>query len=276
MTYYLVWILVASLYAPVIFKLYHSRWIASDYTHAYFILPVFFFLVWRKRTTLKELALTVKPANNLLGLFIFLSGIYLFIFGWRYNYIFLATLSLSPVLYGLINYFYGLKIAKALSFPIFYLILLAPLPIGIIDSITLPMRYGITIATDIVLKSLDYPIAREGLLLSVGNVDLFMGQPCSGFRSLITMFSLGIVYVYISKVSLPNKFVLIASLIPLSLLGNLMRVIILCLITYYFGEDAGQGFFHTFSGIFIFIIIILELAGLEYVLGKVRVETEIT
>ncbi len=271
MIYYLIWILIASLYAPVIFELYRSRWIASDYTHAYFVLPVFFFLLWNKRTVIKGLVLKARPDNNLFGLFIFLFGVYMFVTGWRHNYIFLTTLSLLPVLYGLLTYFYGLEITKTLSFPVFYLILLPPLPTGIIDIVTLPMRYGISIATDIVLRLFEYPIIREGLLLSIDDVDLFMGQPCSGFRSLITMFSLAIVYVYISKISLPKKFILISSVVPLSLLGNLIRVIILCLITYYFGEAAGQGFFHTFSGILIFIVVTLELVGLEYILGKIHI-----
>ncbi len=276
MIYYLIWILIALLYAPVIFELYRSRWIASDYTHAYFVLPVFFFLLWRKWTLLKTLVLKARLDNNVLGIFIFLFGIYIYVTGWRHNYIFLTTLSLIPVLYGLISYLYGSEVIKTLSFPVFYLLLLAPLPVGIIDGITLPMRYGTSIATDSILRFFEYPIIREGLLLSINDVDLFMGQPCSGFRSLITMLSLSIVYVYISKISLPNKFLLVSSVLPLSLLGNLMRVIILCLITYYFGEAAGQGFFHTLSGILIFIMVILELAGLEYILGKLCMKTVIT
>lgn len=276
MIYYLIWTLIVSLYAPVIFELYRSRLIASDYTHAYFVLPVFFFLLWRKRTLVKTLVLKARQGNNFPGIFIFLFGIYIFIIGWRHNYIFLTTVSLLPVLYGLIMYLHGSEVAKALSFPVFYLILLAPLPIGVIDSVTLPMRYGVSMATDSILRFFEYPIIREGLLLSIDNVDLFMGQPCSGFRSLITMLSLAVVYVYISSVSLPNKFILVSSVLPLSLLGNLIRVIILCLITYYFGEAAGQGFFHTFSGIVIFIMVILELVGLEYILGRPRIKTVIT
>ena len=97
---------------------------------------------------------------------------------------------------------------------------------------------------------------------------LIIGQPCSGFRSLITMFSAGLVYVFISKTGFPQKSMLVASIIPLALLGNLFRIIILCLITYYFGEAAGQGFFHNFSGIMMIVIITAGLIGLEYCMGK--------
>ena len=345
--HYSPWILTALLYTPVFFVLYRSRWASSDYTHAYFILPVFLWLVWRKRGLLREHLQKINPSvrvyphltspnngeepfspapggrgegrglnwyesmgrntkgndyspplvgpvccstgrgvracpvpdtvgggellhpiSSFFGLFMLVFGASMFIFGWRQDYIFFKTLSLLPVIYGLTTCLYGLKIAKVLSFTILYLLLLIPIPLGIIDSITLPMRYGVSVVTETILKLLHYPITREGLLLSIGNNELFIGQPCSGFRSLITMFSAGLVYVFISKTGSPQKSVLVASIIPLALLGNLFRIIILCLITYYFGEAAGQGFFHNFSGIMMVVLITAGLIGLEYCLGK--------
>ncbi|OQX79321.1 MAG: hypothetical protein B6D56_07315 [Candidatus Omnitrophica bacterium 4484_70.1] len=165
-------------------------------------------------------------------------------------------------------YLYGINIAKVLSFPILYLLLLVPPPLGILDTVTLPMRYGISILTATILKFLHYPIIREGLLLFVGGKEIFMGQPCSGFRSLITLFSLALVYVYTIQTKLIKKLIFISLTIPFVLIGNLIRIIILCLVTYYFGEKAAQGFFHNFSGIIIFLIMIFGLLGLERLLDK--------
>ncbi|GAN31937.1 MAG: exosortase [Candidatus Brocadia sp.] len=271
MIHYFIWILTASLYTPLFFVLYRHGWKSSDYTHAYFIIPVFFWLVWRKRALLRESIQKSTPGNNFFGLSILLLGIFLFTFGWRQDYRFLTALSLLPVLYGLVSYLYGLKVTKILSFPILYLILLAPIPTGIIDSVTLPMRYGLSVATETILKLFHYPITREGLLLTIGKTDLFMGQPCSGFRSIVTMFSLALIYAYINKGSISKKGVLVSSIIPLALVGNLIRIITLCLITYYFGEEAGQGFFHSMSGVVIFVFIILGLIGLEYLLERCRI-----
>ena len=266
---YLCFIFLLSLYTPLFVRLYCSTWYVSDYTHAYFILPIFLWLVWRKRFAIKkDVVKELKPNENLSSLFIFLFGIFMFIFSWRQSYVFITTLSLVPALYGLVSFLYGQRVTKTLYFPVFYLILLAPLPIGIIDNITLPLRLGVSIATDQILRLFSFPISREGLLLSVGNTELFMAQPCSGFRSIITMFSLALVYVYIVKGGLSKKIILVTSIVPVSIFGNLMRVIVLCLITYYFGEEAGQGFFHNFSGILIFIITILGLVAIEHLIEK--------
>jgi exosortase/archaeosortase family protein len=97
----------------------------------------------------------------------------------------------------------------------------------------------------------------------IGGHEIFMGQPCSGFRSLITMASLGLVYVYLSHAKRTDKIILLVSIVPLALIGNLIRVLSLCLVTYYFGEKAGQGFFHDASGIIVFIIMTLGLIGID-------------
>ncbi len=267
---YSIWLLTGILYFPILHQLYSRRWQAIDYTHAYYILPISIWLAWRKRQTIAGLLQKPIFINNGLNLLLIISGLLMFIFGWRQNYLFISSLSIIPFLFGLINYLYGKGIAKALSFPILYLLLLIPPPLGILDSITLPMRYGISIASQAILNLFHYPITRQGLLLSIGGHEIFMGQPCSGMRSLITALALGLVYVHIGKSTLKNKIILLFSIVPLALAGNLLRVISVCLWTYYFGETQAQKTFHDISGYAVFIITILGLIGLESLLNNPR------
>ena len=268
---YLVWILVVLLYAPVFNNLYNIRWDTVDYTHAYFILPISLWLAWRSRQKLKEaIKQDISNLCSLLSFFVLVLGGLMFFVGWRQDYVVIQTFSLIPVLFGLVGYLYGTSLIKILSFPILYLLLLVPPPFGILDSITMPMRYGIAAATELVLNFTGFPITRSGLEMTIGYNTIFMGEPCSGFRSLITMISLVMVYVYVSSGNLTKKIVLTSFIIPMALLGNLARVITLCLITFYFGEETGQGFFHNFSGIVIFIITISGIMGVESILDRLQ------
>ncbi|MFA5148065.1 MAG: exosortase/archaeosortase family protein [Candidatus Omnitrophota bacterium] len=260
---------MGALYSPVIYQLYKARWETIDYTHAYFILPLSFFLAWRN---LRNRDATAGKASSS-GLFLVVLGLAMFIFGWKLGYLFISTLSLIPLLYGIIIYLYGTVMAKRLSFPILYLLLMVPPPLGVLDAITIPMRQGISEAAVAILNAIHYPIHREGLMLYLGTHEIFMGAPCSGFRSLITMFSLGIFYVYVIKGTLWKKLALVAAIIPLALLGNLIRVITLCLLTYHKGEKVAQGFFHYFSGGVIFVIMIVGLLVLEAVLERFEKKT---
>jgi exosortase len=268
--HFVILILVIILYAPVFQDLYSFRWDKVDYTHAYFILPISLWLSWRKRSRIRELLKKSDPGKRFISLFSLFFGILMFIFGWRQDYLFISTLSLIPLLIGLTGFLYGTQVVKQLYFPILYLLLLVPPPFGILDSITLPMRYGTSSATEAILNFLDYPISRKGLMLTIGYHEIFMGAACSGFRSLITMFSLILVYVYIIKGSLIKKLILTFLIGPFAFIGNLIRVITLCLITFYFGKEAGQGFFHNFSGIVIFIITLLGILASEFIIEKVQ------
>ncbi|MFA5085749.1 MAG: exosortase/archaeosortase family protein, partial [Candidatus Omnitrophota bacterium] len=267
---YIIWGLTAALYSPIIYQLYKGRWDMVDYTHAYFILPISLWLVWRNRGALLKIetvsikigTVPTRRFSEWMGLSLFLTGLLIFIFGWRQDYLSMSTISLIPTLFGLTIYLYGSAIAKALSFPILYLLLMVPPPLGILDNITLPMRYWISVFTAHILKMFHYPITQSGLMLSLGGLQLYMGAPCSGFRSLITMISLGLVYVYIIKGKAVKKAILLGSIIPLALLGNLLRVIGMCLVTFHFGENIGTKF-HDISGFVIFFVLILGLMGID-------------
>ncbi len=274
---YILWALTTALYSPILFQLYRSRWENIDYTHAYFILPVALWLAWRKRTQLLQAvraAAKSSTAVQLTALALLTLGALLFVFGWRWDYLSVSTFSLIPVLSGLVLYLYGPQTAKLLRFPLFYLLLMVPPPLGILDAITLPMRHGISVAAAVILRSFHYPLTREGLMLTIGNQEIFMGAPCSGFRSLITLLSLGLAYIHVSRSQPRTKTILVVSLVPLALAGNLLRVLSLCLVTFYFGAEAGQGFFHDFSGLFMFVVLIGGILGLETWLNRPRIVEE--
>ena len=86
---------------------------------------------------------------------------------------------------------------------------------------------------------------------------------CSGFRSLITMFSLALVYVYVIRSKFIKKVVLVLSVLPLAIVGNIIRVIVISLIATNFGQEVAQGFMHSFSGVVVFLFIVLGFAGIE-------------
>lgn len=260
------------MYIPSFIILYSGRtnWALEDYSHIYFILPISIFIVWQKREVLKGLLQKVEDsaAGAFFSFILLLGGILLFIFGWRNAYDLVFIFSLVPVLLGLTGYLYGSNVARALSFPILYLLFLVPAPPAILDTVTLSMRYGVSFTAEKMLSLFTYPVTRKGLLLSIGYNEIYMAPACSGFRSLITMSALSLPYIYLIKGRLLNKVILAVSVIPLALIGNLTRVITISLITFYFGPEAGQGFLHNFSGILIFMVTILGLISIESLVDR--------
>ncbi len=262
------WACAIVLYFPVFLTLYKERWDLVDYGHAPFILPIALFIVWLKRNELVSLVQKPQPVFYLPGFLLIIFSSFLFTFGWRWEYLLIQAISLIPLVIGLVSFLYGPALIRPLIFPILYLLLLIPPPLGILDSITLPMRHFASVMSEIILKFSHYPVSRSGLLLHLGNHEIFLGAPCSGFRSLITMLSLGLIYVYFNKGKFFQNLVLVLAIVPLALAGNIIRVIIICLLTYYFGDEVGQGFLHEFSGIVVFLVMLFGLMGLERALRR--------
>lgn len=259
---YIIWLLVTIIYTPVFITLYQSRWEYIDYTHAYFILPISLYIIWEKRKQLSLSVSQIKPSYNVFGITLLLMAVFLFVLGDRQGYLVVTTFSLIPLVFGLSLCLYGFSTVKLLTFPVLYLLLLVPPPLGLLDSLTIPMRYGVSILTDKTLLLFNYPVVRDGLLLNVDGHDIYMGAPCSGFRSLITMIALGLLYVYFNKGTIAKKLILFLSVIPLALIGNFLRVFSLCLVTYYLGDKAGT-IYHDISGYVIFIFVILGMLGVD-------------
>jgi exosortase/archaeosortase family protein len=55
--------------------------------------------------------------------------------------------------------------------------------------------------------------------------------------------------------------------VPVSFAANVVRVMILVLVTYHFGDAAGQGFIHQFAGLVLFAVALAMMAGVDALLG---------
>jgi exosortase/archaeosortase family protein len=62
---------------------------------------------------------------------------------------------------------------------------------------------------------------------------------------------------------------LAALAIPVSFAANVVRVMILVVVTYHFGDAVGQGFVHGFAGIVLFAVALALIGGVDALLGLV-------
>jgi exosortase len=258
-------ILLASLYVPTFYRLFSYGWRQSDYTHGPLILLVFLWIIWQKR------ALFTLPADNgrqpwFVATLLF--GLVLYVFGVICGVMMFEAGSLIPVLLGATGYLYGRAALLLLLFPAAFLIFLVPPPLFFIDFVTSPLKLLVAKATAPLLAIFGYPISRDGVILYIGDYSIIVGDACSGLRSLVSLMSVGALYAYMQKISKVKKGIIFLSIIPISVAGNILRLIILCLITYHFGDAAGQGFFHNFSGFFLFIVALGCLVIVDVILDR--------
>lgn len=163
---------------------------------------------------------------------------------------------LLAALYGVI----GLPAMKLLWFPLFYLVFIFPPPESLVDAVTLPMKMELSKAAVGFLDLLGYPIGGEGVMIYIGQYELLVAAACSGLNSIISLSAISLFYIYVRhQADWRYAGLLVLLIVPVALLANFVRVLILILLTYHMGEAAAQGFLHNFAGVFMFAVALVAI-----------------
>jgi exosortase B len=195
-------------------------------------------------------------------------GLFAFLAGKFFGVLVLEIGSQVFVAAGCLMLLGGHRALKAAGFPILFLIFLVPLPGHLIDAVTSSLKNVVSVIAEQVLYSMNYPIARSGVMITIGQYQLLVADACSGLRSMFSLSAIGFLYIYLMEYRNFRRNLLLAiSLIPIAFFANLIRVMVLILVTYHFGDAAGQGFIHDFAGLGIFVFSIVALYSLDKTLG---------
>jgi exosortase B len=159
------------------------------------------------------------------------------------------------VLVGLVLLFLGRPALRLIWFPLFFLLFVVPLPGSVVAGITAPLKAAVSAVAASLLYHLGYPVARAGVILSIGPYQLLVADACAGLNSMFTLEALGLLYMNLMRyTSAVRNVVLAVLIIPIAFAANIVRVMILVLVTFHFGDEAGQGFVHGFAGLVLFIV----------------------
>jgi exosortase B len=161
----------------------------------------------------------------------------------------------------------GRAAVRALWFPLLFLVFMVPLPGVLVDAMTGPLKQWVSILAENSLYALGYPIARSGVTLSIGPYQLLVADACSGLNSMFSLSALGLLYMYLmGRPSWLHNAIMLLSILPVAFAANIVRVLILVLITYHLGDEAGQGFLHGSAGMVLFMSALILIMGIDVLL----------
>lgn len=241
------------LYVPTFTALAQGLWQTSTHSHGPIVLAVTAWLFvrglrreasapaegWRPRPL---------PAWPLL-----IAGLALYVVGRSQGFPVLEVASLLPLLLGVSLLTLGAAPTRRLWFAFVFLCFLVPMPGSMVDAITQPLKLAVAYVVEHLLHALGYPIARAGVVLTAGQYKLQVADACSGLNSLFMLEAFGLLYLNVVRhASVLRNVALALLIVPISFASNVLRVIVLVLVTYHYGDAAGQGFVHGFSGLVLF------------------------
>jgi len=257
-----------ALYVPTYWMLAHGLWNSDDHAHGPIVLAVTLFLVWQRRALFTEAAAPATRAEVAGGLAVLVVGLLAYAVGRSQDILLMEVGSQVPVILGALLATLGFRAVRTLWFALFFLLFMVPLPGFFVDAVTGPLKEYISVIAEQVLYAAGYPIARSGVILTVGQYQLLVADACSGLHSMFSLSAMGLLYLYLMQhTSIARNAIIMAAIIPIAFAANIVRVMVLILVTYHLGDEAGQGFLHGFAGIMLFVIGLLFLFLLDGVLG---------
>ncbi len=257
------------LYVPTYWMLAHGIWNSEEQAHGPIVLIVALFLIWQRRAVFTSDA-SYPPTRGeaAIGWILLVAGLLAYALGRSLQILLLEVGSQIPVILGVLLITQGVRAARTLWFALSFLVFMIPLPSFVVDTATGPLKQYISVIAENVLYAAGYPIGRSGVTLTVGPYQLLVADACSGLHSMFSLSAMGLLYLYLmQRTSVARNLIIMAAILPIAFAANIVRVMVLILITYHLGDEAGQGFLHGFAGIMLFIIGLLFLFALDWLLG---------
>lgn len=258
------------------------QWATEEWQHCWLVPIAAIVILYLRRRSLSQLP--IRGSNS--GLAVISASLALYWIGFRIDNIYVAYLSLQLWFAGLILWYLGWRWMRALLFPWAFLVFLWPL-LFLESTITFPLRMIMSKASAGVLSSIGIPVILQGtgvmsapepmLGLQAGQrfrVDV--ADPCSGIRSLFALMMISALYGHFTLKTWWQKGILFASSVPLAILGNLVRILMLTFGIMTLGPEIAIGanpltepsFFHMLSGYLVFAVALAGMIGVSSLLAS--------
>lgn len=257
------------LYVPSLVDLFQGVWSDDEQMHGPIVLGIACWLLYRNWPAM--MAVSQGQAANRWGWPVVAFALLLYVVGRSQDILFLEVGSVVWLLLGLGLLTRGTVAVKTQWFALFFMLFMVPLPSQVVDLVTMPMKMAVSYVAEVVLYGFGYPIGRSGVILQIGQYMLLVADACAGLHTLLTLEALGLLYLnLVRRDSLFRNVGLAILIVPISFVANVIRVMVLSLITYHFGDEAGQGFLHGFAGMVLFLSALLLIIAFDTLLQNVE------
>lgn len=239
----------------------------SYYSHGFLIPPIVLYLLWLKRKEFLAAPQSSHPLGYALVagacLMLMLADFLAFVIG--------AQLSFLPMVFGLSLLLFGWQRTKVIWFPLFFLIMMIPLPGSVTQAFSLRLKLFAAEVAVQMAHGIGYSIVRDGSYILFKDDMLLVGDVCGGLRSLIALLSIGLLMAYFSRTPKWARVVILLMAVPIAIIANIFRIFTLCLVAYYYGSTFAAGTFHDVSGLLIFVVAFFLFFSLEAFLRWISV-----
>lgn len=167
-------------------------------------------------------------------------------------------------------FWFGIPAVKAARFPLFFLVFFVPIPATLLEGAVYLLQKGSTQAVAGLFTITGTPFFRDGFTFGLPNVEIEIGDACSGLRSSIALLLVGLLCSHLFLCRGWTKLVLVLAVVPLAILKNAVRIATLCLLSIHVDPGYLQGPLHQDGGIVFFALALALLACVLILLRRME------
>jgi exosortase len=256
-----------ALAVPTCARLADQTWSRDFGAYGPIILATGAWLLWRQIPAYRRLA---TPGHPWISWVLLAASALSYVLGRAYDFLTFETAGVYGIGVAILNAKIGERLVLVSWFPLLYLAFVIPVPNSILADVTAPLKAFVSWIATGTLAHLGLPVAREGVTIYVAQYQLLVEDACSGMNSLVGLIAVSLLYIYLMRgSSWRYALVLVALVIPVAIIANILRIMLLILMTYGLGNEVAQGILHMTAGLILFATALLLVFGLDSLLHPI-------
>jgi len=267
-SHWLLWLGLAAITIPTMISVARQSWSTEQGAHGPIVLATGIWLVLQLRHGIPPL---MKRGNLAIAFALLVPCLLLYVVARITTTLELEGVALYLCLIVAFYAYCGTAVMRLLWFPTFYFIFRFPPPDSLVATLTQPLKINISRAAVALLNACGMTIARKGVIIQVDQYDILVAAACAGLNSIISLSAIGLFYIYVRhNANWRYALFLMLAILPVAVLANFVRVLLLILITDFLGDSWAQGPFHGLAGMVMFAVALLSIFGIDRLAEPIR------
>jgi exosortase len=265
--HWFLWLGLLAITGPTMVSVARQSWSTEQGAHGPIVLATGIWLVLQLR---REFMPLIKPGNLLLAMALLIPILIFYVVARITTTLEVEGIALYFALVVVFYAYCGTHVMRMLWFPTLYFVLFPP-PDSLVATLTQPLKLNISRAAVALLDACGMTIARKGVIIQVDQYDILVAAACAGLNSIISLSAIGLFYIYVRhNANWRYSLLLMIAILPVAVLANFVRVVLLILITDFLGDAWAQGFLHGFAGMVMFAVALLGIFGIDRLAEPLR------
>ena len=155
--------------------------------------------------------------------------------------------------------FLGSKWARSAMFPLFFLAFMIPLPEAAVDSLEDASKNASAGVANWLFLITGTPFLRTGTIFQLPGITITVAKECSGIRSSLVLVITSLLAANMFLRTRWRRALLVGAVIPLGLLRNGLRILVISLLCVHIGPEMINSVIHRRGGPFFFAASLIPL-----------------